>query len=129
MPVTGQARDEGVAVSALHRSLTGRKDRRDGDHVGPVEAGAEFVEQVTEPAETVRLVYGDHAPVSGLARRVENGRDLRGMVAVIVNDGDPVHLPHLGEPSVYALEAGHRPSDPVPRHAKVSGHGNRRERV
>ena len=47
MAVGAQAEYEMVAVDAFDRRLAGRIDVSDDDGVGVVEAGAEFLEQLT----------------------------------------------------------------------------------
>jgi hypothetical protein len=51
------------------------------------------------------------------------------MVAVVVDDGDAVHLADLGEAPVHPLEAGQRGADLVAFHAQMARHRDGGQRV
>ena len=51
------------------------------------------------------------------------------MVAVIIDDGDAVHLTHLGKATVHTPERGKRVADLIARHPKVQRHRHSGQRV
>ena len=111
MAVAEQPVDQRVAVDALDRRLAGGIDIGDDHHVGVVEAGAEFLEQMGQARVAVRLHDGDDLARGGGARGAQHGGDLDRMMAVIVDDGDAVDLAGLGEAPLDAAEAGQRLAD------------------
>ena len=113
MAVRAQAEHKVIAVDARDRRLAGRIDLGDDDRVGIVEAGTKLLKQRLQPGEAMRLHHGDDLAVGGLPRCLEHRRDLDGMMAVIVDDGDAVPFAYFGEAPLDAAEARDRLSDDV----------------
>ena len=97
-----------VAVDAFDRLLARGIDRRDDRHIGVVEAGGELLEGVAQAGVAMRLHHRHDRAAIGLARGLDGGGDLEGIVGVIVDDGGAVHFAHLGEAAADAAEFGQR---------------------
>ena len=65
MAAGADARHQRLRGDAVDRLLAGRIDRRHHHRVGIVEAGGEFVEQIAQPGEAVRLGDRDDAALGG----------------------------------------------------------------
>src|SRR5437899_5817961 len=129
MAVGAQACDKMVAIDALDRRLACWIDLGDHDRIGVVEAGAELLKQRLQAGETVRLNHGDDLAVGGFTRRFKDGRDLNGVMAVIVDHGDAVPLPGPGEATLDATESCNRLADRLVGHAEFMRHRDRRRRI
>ena len=129
MAMGAQAEHEMIAVDAFDRRLAGRINLGNNNRVGIVETSAEFLEQRLQPGEAVRLHHGDDLAVGRFTRRFKDGRDLDGVVAVIVDHGDAVPFAGPGEAPLDAAEARDRLADRLVGHAEFVRHRNRRRRV
>ena len=98
-------------LDALDRRLAGGVDRRHQHRVGVVEAGAEILEQAGEAGVAMRLHDGDHAAGGAGARGAQHGLDLDRVVAIVVDDADPVDRAGTGEAALDALQARQRAAD------------------
>src|SRR5579863_8345363 len=96
--------DQRGAVDALDRRLAGRVNVSNQHRVGIVETGAEALEQIGQAGVAVRLHHGDNLSLGDRASRLEHRRDLDRVMAVIVDDRDPVPLAGLGKAAAYALK-------------------------
>ena len=121
--------DELFRVDAVDRVLAGGIDRRHDDRIGIVEAGGEFVEQIAQARETMRLGDRDDAARRGVARGLEHRLDLDRMVAVVVEDIDAVPRAGAGEAALDAAEGGKALLDVVGGDAEFMRDGDRRGRV
>ena len=95
---------ETLGGDAGDRLFAGGVDGQDDDCVGVAECGAELFEQIAGAGVAVRLEDDMDAFVSALARGSERGANFRGMVAVVVDDGDAAGLTTLLEATVDAAE-------------------------
>ena len=127
--VADQARHQIIARCAFNRVFTRRKHLRYGHHVGLVETATELFEQIVQPAIAVRLVHGDHPPVTGLPCRFQYCGDLNRMVAIIINNGDTIDLVNYGKATVDAFECGQRITNLIKIHAQMTCHRYRRKGV
>ena len=86
-----------------------------------------FVENV--PFYGFAVMCIDHPVVQSIVGRIEDRRDLHGMVAVIVDHGDAVGFASPGEAPLDAAEACHRLADRLVGNAELMRHRDRRDRV
>ncbi len=75
-----------LLVDAVDGRFTSRVHGRDYDIVGCREAGGEITEQVAHARVAMRLDHGDDTAPGAGARRLQHGRDLGRVVAVVVID-------------------------------------------
>ena len=77
----------------------------------------------------MRLHDGDDGARIGLARRLQRGRDLEGIVRVIVDDGGAVPLAHAREAALDAAEATQALLMVSRRNAELARHRDRGQRI
>ena len=97
-PADGEARahltqgvDDELPAHIRVRLLARAVDLGDGDHVGRRERRRELTDEVTSARVEVRLEEDEHA--AAVANRVDRGRDLGGMVRVVVEHRHAADLP------------------------------------
>ena len=104
MAVRIDRRGQRLLVDALDRRLAGGIHVGDDHGVGVVEAEREGIEQRLQPRIAVRLHDGDHLSPGRLARGAQHGRDLDGMMAVVVENLHAVPFAGAGKTALHAAE-------------------------
>src|SRR3990172_7267659 len=129
VPVPLDAFVDGPAAHAGYGLLAGGVDVHNDDRIGLVEGRKELIKKVLRPRIPVRLEHRDHpAAGSGLCGG-ERGPDLRRVMAVIVDDGDPVDLALDLEAALHAAETPERGTDYLDVDVELPRHGDRGETV
>src|SRR5512143_2354572 len=104
-------------------------DVHDDELVRLVEGGKEFFEQVLGPRIPVRLEHHDHPPLEPSRGGRERGPDLRGVMAVIVDDDDSAGLSFDLKPSLHAGKFPERLPDDLEIDVQLPSHGDRSQAV
>src|SRR3990170_932185 len=129
VPVPLDAFVDGPAAHAGYGLLAGGVDVHNDDRIGLVKGRKELVEKVLRPRIPVRLEHRNHlAAGSGLCSG-ERGPDLRRVMAVIVDNRDPVDLALDLEAALHAAETPERRTDYLDVDIELSRHGDCGETV
>ncbi len=124
MAVPDQPCHQIFARGAGDRIFARAVDLGDADDIGLIETGAEIIKQRMQPRIAMRLMHRDHAAFAGLTRGAQHGGDFHRVMAVIVDDGDAVHLAHFGEPAIDAAKAGKCAANFIRTNAKMARHSH-----
>src|ERR1700739_3091080 len=111
MAMRAQAKYEVVAIDALDRRLACGIDLGNENRIGIVETGAEILEQRLQAGIAMRLHHGDDFAVIGIARGFEHSSDLHGVMAVVIDAGEPVPSAAPREAPLPPAEGSHRLAD------------------
>ena len=119
---------EGVERDARNRIFAGRVDVGEQHVVGAGQRRTEGIHQRRRPREPVRLERDDD-PAAERLRGENDSRNFRRMMAVVVNDQNPLRLAAHLEAALRAAELAEACGDPIERQPELESNGDGGERV
>ena len=129
MPMGDQPLHKRIAGRPVNGGFASSINIGDGHHIRLIKTGAKILEQSMQPRVAVRLVNGNHAPRACLPGRFKHCGNFHRMVAIIIDDFDPIHHRHPCEAAFDALEIRQRRADLPPRDPQMPRHSDRRQRI
>ena len=103
-PFSADSAGQSFAGDALDRRFAGGINVEDGQRVGILKCGGEFVHEIAGASVAMRLEYDVDFAEAALPGGRQRGTNLGRMVAVVINHADARGLTSQLEPAVHAAE-------------------------
>ena len=127
--VSDQPRDQIITTCPLNRVFASSENFGNGDHIGLIKTGAKIFEQGMQARVAMGLMDGNHTAIGCLTRGLKHRGDFHGVVTVIINDGDAIHLTHFGKAAIDPFEVFKGGFNLGLFHAQMPRNRNRRQNV